>query len=312
MQNELLVAKGEGPKRLDRYLAGHQRNISRSHVRRLIELGRIHVNGRTVKPSRLVRGGDRIEIETPPARPLGVKQSTTDLEVLWEDEDLLVINKPIGVVMHPGSGHWEDTLFNALLYYLAGQAAADVAPRLVHRLDKDTSGAIVVAKTVLAHRSLCEQFALRQMSKQYLAIVQGCPGQACGVIEAVLGRGQRKTVVVAPNASRSKQASTEFVVLLRLGSIASCLALTPRTGRTHQLRVHLQSVGHAILGDPVYGGRTGIPGYEGVINRLMLHAHKIGYRHPRSGQYQEYFAPVPLEMRMLQAVMQPELAHNLG
>ncbi|GKS56734.1 pseudouridine synthase [Nitrospira sp.] len=302
MRDNLIVASGERPKRLDHYLAGHLRELSRTQLQRLITLGRIRVRGRKAKPSQRVHGGDRIEFQRPPAVPLQAHLSQ-GLTPLSEDEDILVVDKPAGVVMHPGSGHWDDTIVNAVLHHFLERGAKEILPKLVHRLDKGTSGVVLIAKTLQAHQSLSRQFAEHRITRRYIALVRGAPVLDQDRIELAIGRDRRDGTIVSANASRPKPAVTRYQILHRYGDVAARLLLIPGTGRTHQLRAHLQAIEHPILGDLRYGG----PGAGQLgpipIGRMMLHAEMIGYWHPRTGQYREHFAPMPAELLTLNEVL---------
>lgn len=302
MRDDFLVAAGERPKRLDHYLAGHLRDLSRTQLQRLITSGRVRVRGRMAKPSQRVRGGDRIEFESPPPAPLQ-PHSCRRLVSLSEDDDLIVVDKPAGVVMHPGSGHWADTIVNAVLHHFVENGAMGVRPRVVHRLDKHTSGVVIIAKTLQAHRGLSRQFAEHGIARRYIALVRGVPTRDRDVIELPIGRDRRDRTHVSADTARPRPAVTHYQVLHRHGHIAARLLLRPRTGRTHQLRAHLHAIGHPIIGDIRYGGPG--TGHLGPIpiQRMMLHAEMIGYRHPRTGVYQEHFSPIPQELLTIENLL---------
>ncbi|WNM63082.1 RluA family pseudouridine synthase [Candidatus Nitrospira neomarina] len=303
MITEFIVTEGETRKRLDQFLVNRERDISRSRLQRLIELGRIRVNDRMVKPSHTIKPGDHITMDVPQPGPLLVDGKAMTLDILHEDEVLLVLNKPAGVVVHPAAGNWEGTVINALLAHIPKQADAEMiiekraVPRLVHRLDKDTSGVMVVAKTDHAHRTLAAQFEQHSINRIYEAFVWGVPRQEQGVMELPIGRDRGEPKKVSSNTAQPQRAVTEYRVEQVFGDLASQVVLFPRTGRTHQLRVHLASLGCPILGDETYGGQKVCRITEIDIPRVMLHARTLGFQHPVSGVFQEYSVGCPLDMQ---------------
>ena len=309
MITEFIVTEGETRKRLDQFLVNRERDISRSRLQRLIELGRIRVNDRMVKPSHTIKPGDHITMDVPQPGPLLVDGKTLPLEILHEDEALLVLNKPAGVVVHPAAGNWEGTVLNALLAHIPNHAGAEIfngkraLPRLVHRLDKDTSGVMVVAKTDHAHRTLATQFEKHSIIRIYEAFVWGMPRHEQGVIELPIGRDRRESKKVSSNTAQSQRAVTEYRVDQNFGDMASQVVLFPRTGRTHQLRVHLASLGCPILGDETYGGQNVCRITEIDIPRVMLHARALGFQHPVSGMFREYSVGFPLDMQKIRQAL---------
>lgn len=305
MITEFLVTPGEIPKRLDRFLVHRERDISRSSLQRLIELGRIRVNAKLVKSSQKIKPGDCITMDTPQPGPLLVSGKVVPLDILHEDEALLVLNKPAGIVVHPASGHWTGTLVNALLAHFqskelsAGCVRGVVKPRVVHRLDKDTSGVMVIAKTGLAHRGLAAQFEKHAVPRMYEAFVRGLPPREHGVIDTAIGRDQREGKMMSCNTARSRRAITEYRVVQNIGIRASRLLLFPRTGRTHQLRAHLASIGCPILGDEMYGGLDARRFTETDIPRVMLHARALGFQHPVSATAHEFSVGLPSDMHVV-------------
>jgi 23S rRNA pseudouridine1911/1915/1917 synthase len=303
MITEFIVTAGETRKRLDQFLVHRERDMSRSGLQRLIELGRIRVNAQVVKPSHTIKPGDHITMDTPQPGPLLVNGEAVPLEILHEDEALLVLNKPAGVVVHPASGNWSGTLVNALLAHFQrpGESTATNEakrpPGLVHRLDKDTSGVMVIAKTDHAHRALAEQFAKHSIIRIYEALVWGVPPHDQGVIELPIGRDRGEGKTVSSNTAQPQRAVTEYRVVQTVGPLASQVVLSPRTGRTHQLRVHLASLGCPILGDETYGDQKVCRVKEIDIPRVMLHARTLGFLHPLSGKFQEYSVSLPSDMQ---------------
>ncbi len=307
---ELVVTAGEAPKRLDRFLANRDPALSRSALQRLIEDGRIRINGRVVKPSHKIKPGDTIALEIPRPEPLALHPEPIPLAILHEDDDLLVLNKPAGLVVHPAPGHWSGTLVNALLHHFETQGGSistiggKERPGLVHRLDKETSGVMVIAKTDQAHRSLAGQFKHHTIVRVYEALVWGVPKKSHGLIELAIGRDEKERKKFSSRTTRPKPSATEYRVVDRFGHIAAHLSLVPRTGRTHQIRVHLASIGHPVLGDQTYGGRkVRMLSDDLAIPRVMLHARTLGFSHPGTGVYQEFSVPWPPDMEAVQQAL---------
>ena len=313
MNQVLTVSAGEHPKRLDLFLSGHTSGLSRAGVQRLIENGAVTVNGKRPKPSMKIRPGDQIVWDTPKATPLEIEGEPIPLEVLFEDESLLVLNKPAGIVVHPAPGHWRGTLVNALLHHLQqGSQAGSLSsiggrerPGLVHRLDKGTSGVMAIAKTDTAHRGLSKQFKDHTIHRIYLALIAGAVKGTKGRVELAIGRDTKNRQKISGRTTSPRQAVTEFQVLERFGKTATLVEVHPQTGRTHQIRVHLASIGHPVLGDETYGGRHVSEVKDHPIGRPMLHARTLGFTHPLTGEYLEYSVPPPPDMegimRMLKA-----------
>ena len=293
---ELTVPPTEAGNRLDRFLAGALAHLSRSRVQALIREGHVRLNDRAAKPSESIRSADVVSWEEPPPADTALVAEEMALPILYEDDDLLVINKPAGLVTHPAPGNEAGTLVNALLAHCPNLSGigGERRPGIVHRLDKDTTGCLVVAKNDFAHRALAVQFAARTIRKTYLALVRGTPARAAGTIDAPIGRHpvQRKRMaVVAP--PRGRAARTDYRVRQTLptnpapgGGAVSLVECRLHTGRTHQLRVHLKHLGHPILGDALYGGPR-------PPERQMLHAWKLAFVHPRDGREREFCASVP-------------------
>jgi 23S rRNA pseudouridine1911/1915/1917 synthase len=302
MITEFLITPGEQPKRLDVFLVNRERDMSRSRLQRLIELGRIRINDQVVRPSQKIKPGDKITMDIPKPEPLELQGEAIPLEVLFEDDQLLVLNKPPGIVVHPAPGNWTGTLVNALLHYfqVSGGTVSSIGgkerPGLVHRLDKDTSGVMVIAKTDQAHRHLCGQFKHHTITRVYEALVWHVPKRGRGRIELAIGRDAKERKKFSARSTRPKDAVTEYAVDRRFGKAAAHVLLYPQTGRTHQLRVHLASLGHPILGDSTYGGRK-VGSVDGVeVPRVMLHARTLGFRHPVTGDLCQYERPCPTDM----------------
>jgi 23S rRNA pseudouridine1911/1915/1917 synthase len=310
MITEFVITAGEQPKRLDVFLVNREREISRSALQRLIELGRIRLNDQIVKASQKIKPGDKITMDVPKAEPLDLKGEAIPLEILFEDDQLLVLNKPAGIVVHPAPGNWTGTLVNALLYHFqtSGGTVSTIGgkerPGLVHRLDKDTSGVMVIAKTDVAHRHLAGQFKHHTITRAYEALVWGVPKKGRGLIELAIGRDTKERKKFSARTTRPRASVTEYTVARRFGRSAAQVLLVPRTGRTHQLRVHLSSLGHPVLGDPTYGGRKvcALNGLE--IPRVMLHARTLGFCHPSSGDYQEFTQSAPPDMEKVRSELE--------
>jgi 23S rRNA pseudouridine1911/1915/1917 synthase len=286
---KLEVEREHSGLRLDRFLALALPAFSRARLQTLIRDGFVRLNGKSPRPRDSVRTGDTIELTEPAIEKVEALPEQMALEILFEDDDLLVLNKPAGLVMHPGAGHQQHTLVNALLAHcqnLSGIGGKE-RPGIVHRLDKETSGCLVVAKNDATHRDLSRQFAARTMTKIYLALVAGIVRKKTGVIDKAIARHpvHRQRMSIARRQGRS--AKTEYRVL-QSGNDISLLECTLHSGRTHQIRVHLHDLGHPVLGDKLYGGKR-----AGDFPRQMLHAWKLAFRHPTSGEEESFEAPVP-------------------
>ena len=293
----VIVAQSQPQVRLDTYLRHEFPAASRGAIQRLIEQGHIRVNGKLVKPTVNPVAGDVIDVLWPDPKPSVAPAQAMPLNILHEDDDLLVLNKPAGLVVHPGAGHDDKTLVNALLHHCKGSLSGvgGVArPGIVHRLDKDTSGCLVIAKNDEAHLALSTQFAQRTMKKVYHALLCGTALNDKGEIQAPIGRHpvQRKRMAVV---DQGRDAWTSFKVLQRFPSSILVEALL-HTGRTHQIRVHFQYVGLPLVGDIVYGKRPNVQIcelYKCEIPRQMLHASSLGFRHPTLNSWMQFQAPWP-------------------
>jgi 23S rRNA pseudouridine1911/1915/1917 synthase len=294
----LTIEKTLPSERLDSYLRGRLPAVSRGAIQRLIEEGHIRVNGRMVKPTHTPRAGERVEIHWPEARPATAQAEPMALDILFEDDALLVLNKPADLVVHPAAGHEEHTLVNALLHHCAGQLSGigGVArPGIVHRLDKDTSGCMVVAKTDEAHLALSSQFASRKVQKVYQAILCGELPREKGEIRAAIARHPSHRKRMAVNDETGREARTSYRVLEALRG-ATLVEAVLHTGRTHQVRVHFHFLGFPLLGDDTYGRRQNrrfeeLYGFSAP--RVMLHACQLTFIHPRTGRRSSFEAPRP-------------------
>jgi 23S rRNA pseudouridine1911/1915/1917 synthase len=299
-QTILTVEHSLPDERLDSYLSTRLAPLSRGAIQRLIRQGHVRIDGQKVKTTRAPRAGERIEIQWPPPAPATARPEKIPLDILFEDDDLLVINKPPGMVVHPSPGHEEGTLVNALLHHCQGRLSGigGVArPGIVHRLDRDTSGCIVVAKHDDAHVFLSTQFSSRGIEKVYRALVCGRVTSDTGEIRAAIGRHPTHRKHMAVTDGGGREAWTSYRVIERIGPVTlieACL----HTGRTHQVRVHLKHIGHPIVGDSTYGNRqnkqlTEVTGCGAP--RQMLHAMRLAFRHPcREGRL-VVEAPMPVD-----------------
>jgi 23S rRNA pseudouridine1911/1915/1917 synthase len=282
-----LKAESDGV-RLDKWINERQPDVSRTRAQRLIQDGFIRINGTLARPSVKIAVGDEITIELPPRPASTLTPENIPLTIVYEDDDLLVVDKPPGLTVHPAPGHSEHTLVNAILSRLTQpDTGEERRPGIVHRLDKDTSGLIIVAKNPKAHDDLTGQFKRREVSKVYLALVNGHVSPREGVVEAPIGRDRshRERMAIA-DAVHGREASTRYRVLKYVGDF-SLLELRPETGRTHQIRVHFAAIGHPVVGDTVYG--TG----SDVVSRQFLHAHRLRFRLPATGQTVEFESALP-------------------
>lgn len=296
--------------RLDKALALALPSLSRARVRALIDCGAVSLNGATIKDAdRTVKGGETVTLQVPQAAPAHPRAQSIPLDIVYEDEALIVLNKPPGLVVHPAAGHADGTLVNALLAH-CGDTLSGIGgvkrPGIVHRIDKETSGLLVVAKTDQAHRSLGKQLQARTLARTYAAIVWGVPSPAEGEIDKPIGRSpaNRKVMAVRPEG---KPAITHYAVKERFGLDAALLECRLETGRTHQIRVHLTAIGHPLVGDPVYGG--GLTGRRKIaaasipalaaFRRQALHAAELRLQHPSTHKNLRFSAPLPPDMAAL-------------
>ncbi len=280
-------------RRLDRVAADQVPDLSRSQVQRLIAAGLITLNGRPARPAQAVHPGDRLEVVIPPPEPTGLLPEDLPLDIVYEDAAVIVLNKPAGLVVHPAPGHPRGTLVNALLArYPDLSVGGGLRPGIVHRLDRDTSGLLVVARNDAAHRHLVAQMKRRTVLKLYLVLVRGHLATE-GVVEAPIGRHprDRKRMAVVP---AGRPARTHYRTLEELGPYTLVEARL-ETGRTHQIRVHMAHSGHPVLGDPVYGRQAGALG----LKRQFLHAWRLGFCLPGSGEYREFQAPLPEDLAVV-------------
>lgn len=293
---QLTVPEGRRSERADKVLAGLHSQLSRSRWQKLLKEGRVWLDDRVLGQTDRLRSGDTIQVSLPAPVPLTLRPVPMDLDILHEDEDLLVLNKAAGRVVHPGAGTGEDTLVHGLLHHcrgaLTGIGGAE-RPGIVHRLDKETSGVLVVAKGEDAFRSLAEQFAAREVKKYYTALAVGVPEPASGCIETPVGRHPVHRTRMTCRAD-GREARTDYRVEASHGGVACRIGLRLHTGRTHQIRVHLKEIGHPLLGDRMYGYHEGRLGALAIpVPRVMLHAARIEFLHPAGGGILSVEAPLP-------------------
>jgi 23S rRNA pseudouridine1911/1915/1917 synthase len=290
----LVLGTDAAGQRLDRALADRLPEHSRTRIASWIAQGRVRVDGARRAARDRVAGGETVEVDVPPAEPLRVEAEPIPLAVLYEDEHLVVVDKPAGLVVHPGSGRRGGTLANALAHHAGPlpQVQGEDRPGIVHRLDKDTSGVLVAAKREGAQRALSAAFAAREVEKAYVAVVHGVPAHASGTVEEPLGRSpSHRTKMAVRPGGRAAVTRWEVERALPRHAVLRC---RPVTGRTHQIRVHLLALGHPIVGDPLYG-RKGAPG-EDLAPRLLLHAEWIAFDHPVTGERLALAAPRPPDL----------------
>ncbi len=294
----VIISDSDAGQRLDKCLADRLTEFSRSRIQQLIAQGCITAGSATITDAaRKVKQGETYSILVPPAEPTEVLAADIKLKIIFEDKHLLVIDKPAGMTVHPAPGHTNDTLVNALLAH-CGDSLSGIGgvmrPGIVHRIDKDTSGLLVVAKHDLAHRHLAAQLATHTLKRQYLAIVKGAPNPLSGTIEVAIARSPSNRKKMAVVKFGGKSATTHYKTEELLGNYA-LLRCTLETGRTHQIRVHLTHIGHPLVGDPVYGGR----GKTVDFPRQALHATALTLIHPETEETMEFLSPIPQDMQEL-------------
>jgi 23S rRNA pseudouridine1911/1915/1917 synthase len=302
IQHRFAISEAEAGLRLDRVLAAHFPELSRTHLQQLVEEGRVQLDGAICRRSQHVEAGETVAIEIPHAAPLEVLPEDIPLEVLYEDEDVAVVNKPAGLIVHPGAGAEIGTLAGALLHRFGklSSTGGPLRPGIVHRLDKGTSGALIVARNDAAHRRLVEQFQERSIEKIYLALLHGRMKQESGRIELPVARDLRRRARMTTRRREGRPARTDWRVCLRLDGF-TLIEADLHTGRTHQLRVHFSTLGHPVAGDTLYGAprqpRAGVATLP-PLDRNFLHAARVRFLHPRTGQPVEVRAPLPRELQL--------------
>ena len=275
--------------RIDKYISDNIAELTRSAVQGLISGGQVTADGRTVSKNYKIRGGEEISVEIPDPQPMDAVPEDIPLDIIYEDDDLLVVNKPKGMVVHPAHGNYNGTLVNALLHHCGDSLSGIngvIRPGIVHRIDKDTSGLLIVAKNDKAHIHLAEQIKVHSFTREYEAVACGHFKETEGTIDAPIGRHKTDRKKMCVTTENSRNAVTHYSVIKQYGGYAH-VRLRLETGRTHQIRVHLSYIGHPVLGDGVYG-KT----YKGIEGQC-LHARKIGFIHPSTGEYMEFTSPLP-------------------
>ncbi|MEN6315302.1 MAG: RluA family pseudouridine synthase [Clostridiaceae bacterium] len=298
MQNEqFTITADEADKRLDVWITGKLGHYSRSYIEKLIGEGIVTVNGKTVKTGYKLKNGDMVKACIPEPKSLDVKAESIKLDILYEDKDIIVVNKPRGMVVHPAAGNYTGTLVNALLEHCSGSLSdinGVIRPGIVHRIDKDTSGILVVAKNNEAHGRLSEKLKDHDIQRIYIAVAEGIIAENIGKIDAPIGRHPVERKKMAVNVKNGRRAVTHFKVLERFKS-ATLVELKLETGRTHQIRVHMAYIGHPLVGDTVYGRKKQKYNFDGQA----LHAKLLGFVHPGLGEYVEFEAEPPVEFSEL-------------
>lgn len=302
MRKELFVTEDISGDRIDKFLSEQCEELSRSFLQKLLKAGEIFVNGKPVKASYRVLDGDSILFEVPEATELEILPEDIPLDIVYEDHDVILVNKPKGMVVHPAAGHYTHTLVNALMYHcredLSGINGV-LRPGIVHRIDMDTTGILIACKNDLAHNSIAAQLKEHSITRRYEAIVHGVLKDEEGTVDAPIGRNPQDRKKMCINHQNGKQAVTHYRVLKRFHDFTH-IECRLETGRTHQIRVHMASIGHPLLGDAVYGPSKCPYKLQGQT----LHAGVLGFVHPRSGEYMEFRAPRPEYFERLLKILQ--------
>ena len=292
MKQELFPEIADSGLRIDKYLSTVNEQLSRSYIQKLLKSGLVLVDGKPVKASYQVDEGDVISLDIPEAVEPEIEPENMDLDILYEDQDVILVNKPKGMVVHPAAGHYSHTLVNGLMYHCKDQLSGIngvMRPGIVHRIDMDTTGVIIACKNDMAHNTIAAQLKEHSITRRYQAIVHGVLKDDAGTIEGPIGRHPTDRKKMSINYNNGKSAVTHYKVLKRFRQYTH-VECRLETGRTHQIRVHMASIGHPLLGDLVYGpGKCPIPGLQGQT----LHAGVLGFIHPRTGEYMEFTAPLP-------------------
>ena len=285
----LTVSDSDKGARIDKFISDNVEELTRSAVQGLMEKGKILVSGKSVSKNYKLRDGDTVEVEIPEPEPMDALPEDIPLDIVYEDSDLLVVNKPKGMVVHPAHGNHSGTLVNALLHHCGDSLSGIngvIRPGIVHRIDKNTSGLLIVAKNDAAHLHLAEQIKVHSFTREYEAVASGYFKETEGTIDAPIGRHKTDRKKMCVTTENSRNAVTHYSVIRQYGGYAH-VRLRLETGRTHQIRVHLAYIGHPVLGDDVYG-----KAYKGIEGQC-LHARKIGFIHPTTGEYMEFTSELP-------------------
>lgn len=295
---EFIAEEKDDGLRIDKFLAAATDDeLSRSRIQKLISDSLVSSNSAPVKANYRLRAGDVVSIEIPEASPIEAVPENIPLDIIYEDDDLLIVNKPKGMVVHPAPGHESGTLVNAVLFHCKGSLSGingALRPGIVHRIDRDTTGSLIICKNDPAHRAIAAQLAAHSMNRVYVGITQGRLKDDSGVIHTTIGRDKNDRKKMACNVPGGRDAITHFSVIKRFPD-TTYAEFKLETGRTHQIRVHMKSIGHPLLGDEVYGK----PNTKYKLNGQCLHARTIGFIHPTTGEYMEFEAPIPEYMEKL-------------
>jgi 23S rRNA pseudouridine1911/1915/1917 synthase len=303
------VSESEAGRRIDAVVAGRFPGLSRSYIGRLIRAGQITINGSTKKPGYITKRGETIRSDISAPQPTTpCKAEPIPLSILYEDADLIVVNKPAGLVVHPAPGHWSGTLVNGLLHHCGNlpRIGDEFRPGIVHRLDKDTSGTLVVAKNDMAHHSLSQQFKKREVEKRYLVLVYGVMKESAGVVQWPIGRHPTHRKKMSTKSRWCRSTETRWQMKESFAGV-SLLEVDLKTGRTHQVRVHCAAMDHPVVGDGAYGGKKrwkALPSQDlqevlKGVRRQMLHAWALRVVHPRTGQWMRFESPLPADMALV-------------
>ncbi|MFJ5963467.1 RluA family pseudouridine synthase [Bacillus sp. NPDC093026] len=292
-QINIAVSEEQTSERLDKFLSTTEPEWSRTQIQQWVKDGLIEVNGKQVKANYKVQTGDQIKVNIPEPEALDIEAESMDLDIYYEDKDVLVVNKPRGMVVHPAPGHVSGTLVNGLMAHCHDLSGINgvMRPGIVHRIDKDTSGLLMVAKNDMAHESLVNQLVAKTVTRKYTAVVHGIIQHDTGTIDAPIGRDKKDRQSMTVTKENAKQAVTHFDVIERFKDF-TLVECRLETGRTHQIRVHMKYIGYPLAGDPKYGPRKTID-----FNGQLLHAGVLGFNHPRTGKYIEFTAPIPDDMQ---------------
>lgn len=320
--HDLVVDEQHEGVRLDAYLAEVLPNLTRSQAKRLIESGQVTLNDREVKASFAVRVHDRVQVNIPPPVEATAKPEDIPLDVIYEDHDIIVVNKPAGLVVHPAAGHPTGTLVNALMAHCSDLSGigGELKAGIVHRLDVGTSGVIIAAKNDDAHVKLTTQFQERSVDKIYAALVLGSFKADHGTYDAPIGRSRSDRKRISQHTSKARHALTEWRVLERFGTMLTWMEVTLHTGRTHQIRVHFSEAGHPLVGDPLYGGERkhvriptgGLREAIDSLSRPALHAWKLAVTHPRTGERMHFEAPIAEDLERVLLLLRQEMNEISG